>query len=162
LLLHHRQHNPILTFLFEILSCGPPFPRVFRLTRDGSTPTPPPLIIDRSRHRHHHFDTTGSKAGNLDDAIVHCPCHTIVNPYSLFLRYLPTETSHLSIAGPHYLCTLVIIYRIAYHCVHPSKVSKFCSRICTIATLVRANRILTKENIKRKKASYQREKSTSL
>ena len=43
-----------------------PFPRVFRLTRNGSTSATPPLII--------------AKDDNLDDTIVYSPCHCIVNP----------------------------------------------------------------------------------
>jgi hypothetical protein len=77
-----------------------------------------------------------------------------------FLRYLPTETSHLSIAGPHYLCTLVSHIPHSISLRASIKVSKFCPRICKIATLVRAYRILTKkENIKRTKAFKQRERA---
>jgi hypothetical protein len=136
-------------------------PRVFRLTRAirhqhhhrSSSPT--------TRHRQrplHHFDTTVCKDGNLDDSLYIHPCHRIVNHLSLFLRYLPTETSHLSIAGPHYLCTLVSHIPHSISLRASIKVSKYCPRICKIAILVRAHRILTKERISIEKKLLRTEK----
>jgi hypothetical protein len=88
------------------------------------------------------------------------PCHSIVNPISLFLRYLPTETSHLSIAGPHYLCTLVSHIPHSISVRASIKVSKFCPRICKIATLVRAHRILTKEVYRKNSKLSKREEQS--
>ena len=38
-----------------------------------------------------------------------------LSPYEPSLRSFPIETSHLSIAGPRHLCTLVIVIDIAYY-----------------------------------------------
>ena len=58
---HHRfLATTILTFAFGDFEFAVfPFPKVFRLIRNGSTSTTPPLIIDTD--------------GNLDDIIVYSP-----------------------------------------------------------------------------------------
>ena len=60
-----RYHH--LTFAFGDFEFAVfPFPRVFRLTRNGSTSATPPLII--------------AKDGNLDDTIVYYPCNCKLTP----------------------------------------------------------------------------------
>ena len=57
----------ILTFAFGDFEFAVfPFPKVFRLIRNGSTSTTLPLII--------------TKDGNLDDTIVYSPCNCNDNP----------------------------------------------------------------------------------
>jgi hypothetical protein len=50
---------------------------------------------------------TVSKDGNLDDIIVYYLAIALIAPS--LLRTLPIETSELRIAGPRYLCTVVIL-----------------------------------------------------
>ena len=54
-----NPHHHLTLFValgFENLSCGSPFPFVFRLPRDGSTSTSPPLIFATDYYeRLHHF-----------------------------------------------------------------------------------------------------------
>ena len=95
-----------------------------------------------------------------------------LSPYEPSLRSFPIETSHLSIAGPRHLCTLVIVIDIAYHIIVSNitsswylaypRVPQECSAY-TIATLIREAYICAQrkssEALKQKSQSKQRNNS---
>ena len=55
-----------------------------------------------------------------------------LSPYEPSLRSFPIETSHLSIAGPRHLCTLVILIYIAYHIILVYCISPCATRVLRI------------------------------
>ena len=73
---------------------------MFRLSWNGATSTRPPLNLDKDGN------INGTLSSYLEIAL---------SPYGPSLRSFPIETSHLSIAGPRHLCTLVILIDIAYY-----------------------------------------------
>ena len=107
-----------------------PFPKVFRLIRNGSTSRAPPLIIDTD--------------GNFDDIIVYSLAIALLTPSPFCVTCLSRLA--FEYCRQRYLCTLVIIDppSIAYTPFHigiliSSLVSQDCSRIYTIAILVCAS-----------------------
>ena len=95
-----------------------------------------------------------------------------LSPYEPSLRSFPIETSHLSIAGPRHLCTLVIVIDIAYYIIVSNitsswylaypRVPQECSAY-TIATLIREAYICAQRKsskaLKQKRQSKQRNNS---
>ena len=119
-----------------------PFPKVFRLIRNGSTSRAPPLIIDTD--------------GNFDDIIVYSLEIALLTPSPFCVTCLSRLA--FEYCRQRYLCTLAIRPSIAYipylGIIISSLVSQDCSRIYTIAILVCASWPYKKKN----KAFKQKEK----
>ena len=132
---HFRNHHGIAATTIWYLSLRFwvvvfPFPKVFRLIRNGSTSRAPPLIIDTD--------------GNFDDIIVYSLAIALLTPSPFCVTCLSRLA--FEYCRQRYLCTLVIIdppsiAYIPYHIgiIISSLVSQDCSRIYTIAILVCAS-----------------------
>ena len=126
--------------------------------------------LGMERHRQDHLSTSTRTVTSTTLRLL--PCNCIDRPSSTILRSFPTETSHLSIAGPRHLCTLVIVIDIAYYIIVSNitsswylaypRVPQECSAY-TIATLIREAYICAQRKsskaFKQKSQSKQRNNS---